>query len=120
VYFGARVSALARDSIIRPALVFVLLASALKLLGVATSTLGAILLVLVVTAVPLWGAVDATTRRQSAWERAGRSRTFWVALQGIGAPFGVGLLGSIAYFAGVRRQVVAAAVVAEEAGAVAG
>ncbi|MCU1353238.1 MAG: hypothetical protein JWM05_2447 [Acidimicrobiales bacterium] len=40
VYLGARLSAKAPDSIIRPALMFVLLASALKLLGVATVVLG--------------------------------------------------------------------------------
>ena len=40
VYLGARVSARAPDYVVRPALVFVLVASALKLLGMATTTLG--------------------------------------------------------------------------------
>ena len=45
--------------------------------------------ILALTALPLWGAIDATIRRQDDWTGAGRSRTFWVSLQGIGAPFGV-------------------------------
>jgi uncharacterized membrane protein YfcA len=109
VYIGARVSSRARDGIVRPALVLVLLASALKLLGVATRPLGFMLLVLTVTAIPLWGAIDATTRSDAAWQRTGRSRTRWVAVQGIGAPFGVGLVAAIAYFSRIRSQVTAEA-----------
>jgi hypothetical protein len=67
------------------------------------------LLVLTVTAIPLWGAIDATTRSYAAWEGTGRSRTRWVAIQGIGAPFGVGLVAAIAYFSRIRSQVVAEA-----------
>src|SRR5204862_2102017 len=40
VYIGARMSSKAPDGVIRPALVFVLLASALKLLNVPTGLLG--------------------------------------------------------------------------------
>ena len=105
VYIGARVSSRARDSIIRPALVFVLMASALKLLGLGTSTLGFVLLVVAVTAVPLLGAIDATTRSTDDWRRAGLNRTRWVALQGIGAPFGIGLIAAATYFARVRPKV---------------
>ena len=43
VYLGARVSARANDSVIRPILVTVLAASALKLLGVPTAVVGALL-----------------------------------------------------------------------------
>ena len=106
VYIGARVSSRASDGIVRPALVFVLLASALKLLGMDTSMLGFTLAALVVTAFPLWGAVDATLRRHAAWQQSGRSRTRWVTLQGVGAPFGIGFVASIAYFATVRRQLI--------------
>jgi uncharacterized membrane protein YfcA len=109
VYLGARVSSKAPDGIVRPALIFVLLASALKLLGVSTPTLGWTLGILAVTALPLWGAIDATLRRHADWEKAGRSRTFWVGLQGIGAPFGVGFVASIAYALRVRGEVVRAA-----------
>jgi len=44
VYFGARVSARANDAVIRPVLVTVLVASALKLLGVPTTLVGVFLL----------------------------------------------------------------------------
>jgi uncharacterized protein len=108
VYIGARVSSKARDGLVRPALVLVLLASALKLLGVQTTTLGYTLAILTLTALPLWGAIDATIRRQADWERAGRNRTFWVSLQGIGAPFGVGAIGFIVYFAKIRGEVLRA------------
>src|SRR6202022_2652353 len=69
VYLGARVSSKARDGLVRPALVLVLLASALKLLGVETTTLGYTLAIVALTALPLWGAIDATIRRQADWER---------------------------------------------------
>src|SRR6266516_680946 len=59
VYLGARVSSRTRDSVIRPALVVVLVASALKLLSVPTEVLGITLLGVVLIALPLWGAMDA-------------------------------------------------------------
>ena len=52
VYIGARVSARAPDRIIRPALVFVLLASALKLLNMPTTALGITLAVAAVVGLP--------------------------------------------------------------------
>ncbi|HZQ87915.1 MAG TPA: sulfite exporter TauE/SafE family protein [Acidimicrobiales bacterium] len=52
VYVGARVSARAPDRIIRPALVFVLLASALKLLNTPTTALGITLGVAAVVGLP--------------------------------------------------------------------
>jgi uncharacterized membrane protein YfcA len=111
VYLGARISSKAKDGLVRPALIFVLLASALKLLGLDTATLGYTLAVLVFTALPLWGAIDATIRRHSAWEAAGRNRTFWVGLQSIGAPFGIGFLASIVYAAKIRGEVMRAGLV---------
>lgn len=52
VYIGARVSAKAPDKVIRPALVFVLLASALKLLNEPTTALGVTLAVAAVIGLP--------------------------------------------------------------------
>lgn len=110
VYLGARSSAHAPDGIVRPVLVSVLVASALALLIPNNPTrLAWAFAVVAITAVPLWGAVDATLRPSADWQEAGHSRTRWVALQGIGAPFGVGLVFSMLYFFDVRRDVAAAA-----------
>jgi len=98
VYLGARVSSRAPDAVIRPTLVVILLASALKLLGLETTTLLWTLLILGLVAVPLWGASDASLRPYWQWTATGRRRTTWVAGQSIGAPFGVGFAISLAYF----------------------
>lgn len=105
-YIGARLSSRAPDHVVRPILVAVLLASALALLLRNDSrALGWAILIVAFTAIPLWGAVDATLRPVASWERAGYSRTRWVAAQGVGAPFGIGLVAAAAYFAKVRREV---------------
>ena len=110
VYLGARSSAFAPDWVVRPVLVSVLLASAMALLIPDNPTrLAWAFAVVAVTAVPLWGAVDATLRPSAHWQAAGHSRTRWVALQGIGAPFGIGLVASLLYFFDIRRQVSTAA-----------
>jgi hypothetical protein len=108
VYFGARVSSRAPDSIIRPALIVILLGSALKLLGLGTSSVLWTIVVAVVVAVPLWGATDAAVRAAGEWGRAGYRRTVWVVAQSVGAPFGVGLAISIVYFWRVRPALKAA------------
>jgi hypothetical protein len=106
VYLGARSSAYAPDSIVRPVLVSILVASALALLIPDNpSRLAWAFAIVAVTAIPLWGAVDATLRPLADWEAVGHSRTRWVALQGIGAPFLIGLAASLLYFFDIRRQV---------------
>src|SRR5207248_8797771 len=93
VYFGARSSALAPDGIVRPVLVSVLVASALALLIPDNpQRLAWAFAIVFLTAIPLWGAVDATLRPSADWRAAGLSRSRWLALQGIRAPFGIGLL----------------------------
>ena len=110
VYLGARFSALAPDGIVRPILVSVLVASALALLIPNDYTaLAWALAVVAVTAVPLWGAVDATLRPTSDWIEAGHRRTRWVAALGLTAPFGVGLVVALAYFLRVRHALEVAA-----------
>ena len=113
VYFGARMSSKAPDGLIRPALVFVLLASGLKLVNVPTAALGVALVVFALVALPLWGAIDAANHPDVQWEAAGLSRKTWVKWQAIGAPFVVGFVAAVAYFAKTRRQLEATELVTE-------
>ena len=108
VFVGARLSSKAPDGVIRPALVVVLLASALKLLEMPTATLGLVLAVVALLGLPLWGAVDAAAHPDPIWERAGMQRQRWIRWQAFAAPIGVGFGVAIAYFAMARPQLVAA------------
>jgi uncharacterized membrane protein YfcA len=109
VYVGARLSAIAPDWLIRPALVLVLLASALKLLDVPTVTLGILLVAVVLVGFPVWGALDAARHPESMWQSAELDRSRWIRLQMLMAPIGVGLVLAAVYFAKVRSQLVASA-----------
>ena len=110
VYVGARLSSRAPDAVVRPALVFVLLASALKLLDVPTPETGILLLAFVLVALPVWGVLDAMGRPIHHWAAANLSRARWIALQAAGAPFGVGFGAAVAYFLRVRPRVSTAGV----------
>jgi hypothetical protein len=107
VLIGARLSSRARDGLIRPALVFVLLASGLKLLNMGTTQLGIALAVFTLVALPIWGALDAASHTDEQWERVGSSRARWMGLQALGAPFAVGFGMAIAYFATTRPKLIA-------------
>jgi uncharacterized protein len=109
VYVGARLSAKAPDVIIRPALVFVLLASALKLLDVPTGALGIALLAAILIGLPAWGAVDASLQPAGLWKSAGLNRTSWIRWQVLTAPIGIGFPVALAYFASARRQLMVVA-----------
>jgi uncharacterized membrane protein YfcA len=102
VYVGARLSSKAPDGVIRPALVYVLLASGLKLLGLSTPMLGLALAAFAIVALPVWGAVDALGHPVAQWDAAGLSRRYWVRMQALGAPFVFGFPAAIAYFARTR------------------
>jgi len=114
VYVGARLSSKAPEGIIRPALVFVLLASALKLLDVPTPIVGVVLLAVALVGLPVWGAVDAAAHPQSMWDRAGLSRRGWIRWQAFGAPMGIGFAVAAAYFAKARPQLRPATVSTDE------
>jgi uncharacterized membrane protein YfcA len=107
VYVGARVSTKAPDGLIRPALVFVLLASSLKLLNVPTTALAASLVIFAIVAFPIWGAMDAAAFPEYQWRAAGLSREWWIRVQAFGSPFIVGFAAAIAYFAKARPRLTA-------------
>jgi hypothetical protein len=113
VWVGARLSSKAPDGVIRPILVFVLTASALKLLGVPNSTLGIVLLTGSLIALPVWGAIDASMHTERRWSDAGLSRAAWVRRQAWLAPIGVGFAFAVAYFARIRPQLTAPAAAVE-------
>jgi uncharacterized membrane protein YfcA len=110
VYVGARLSSRAPDGVIRPALVVVLLASAIKLLDAPNGLLGAILLAVIVVGLPLWGAVDGAAHPEDLWEAAGLRRDGWLRWQALGAPFLLGFPVGVAYFAKARPKLVAATI----------
>ena len=112
VYLGARLSSRANDAVIRPALVLVLVASGLKLLGVDNLQLGLLVLALVLLAVPVWGALDATMHPEPAWASAPVGRRMAVGVQLVGAPLGLGFVAALAYFGLVRPRLAAATQVA--------
>ena len=112
VYLGARLSSRAPDAVIRPALVFVLLASGLKLLNMGTPQLAITLTVFAMVGLPAWGVIDAVNRPDHLWRLAGLRKQTWVLLQAVGAPFGVGFGAAIAYFTGARRKLATAAALA--------
>jgi uncharacterized protein len=111
VYAGARMSSHAPDGVIRPALVFVLLASALKLLNMPTDLMGLTLVVFALIAFPVWGAVDAAAHPPAQWEGANLDRRAWIRWQAWLAPVGIGFGVAVAYFWRTRRQLEAVGVV---------
>jgi hypothetical protein len=104
VYLGAKVSSRAPDAIIRPALVVILLASALKLLDFSNGALAGSLLIVVLVGAPLWGATDASLRSREQWEASGCRRTTWVTAQSVAAPFLIGFPFAVMYAFVVRPR----------------
>ena len=106
VYVGARVSSRAPDAIIRPALVVILMASALKLLDFTNVALGVSVLLIVLVGAPLWGATDASLQSDGLWADSGHRRTTWVTAQAVVAPFLVGFPLALYYVVVVRRRLI--------------
>jgi uncharacterized membrane protein YfcA len=85
VYVGARVSSRAPQGLIRRALVLVLVASGLKLIGLSTQTTGLLLLAGVVLAPLAWAYARRRNGVPRRWrlelrDPSGRRRLFWEAL----------------------------------------
>jgi hypothetical protein len=108
-FIGARVSSRAPDAVVRPVLVALLVSSGLALLITSYVGLAWALGTVALVGFALWGAVDATLHLSEDWQEAGHDRTTWVALMGIGAPVGIGLVSGAVYAVKVRPRVVAAA-----------
>lgn len=55
----------------------------------------------------IWGIVDAASRPEWAWQRAGQSKVLWILLQAFGGLFfaGIGLIMTIVYLLAIRRRV---------------
>jgi uncharacterized protein len=102
VWLGARLSARAPDGVIRPFLVFVLVASGLKLLGLPTNLLGIVMLLGALVGIAVWGAFDAAQHPRVQWEAIGHPKRSWVQRQLYLAPVGVGAAYAVAYFARIR------------------
>ena len=107
-FLGARVSSRTPDAIVRPALVALLTASGLALLITNYTGLAWAIAITAVVGLPLWGAVDATSFTSEQWQEAGLERTTWVALMGIGAPLGTGLVAAVVYALRLRPRVLRA------------
>ncbi len=106
VYLGAKLSSRANDVVIRPSLALVLVASGLKLLGVDNLQLGLLMLALVLLAVPVWGALDATLHPEPAWAGAPVGRRMAIGVQLVGAPLGLGFVAALAYFGLLRPRLI--------------
>jgi uncharacterized membrane protein YfcA len=104
-FIGARASSRAPDGVVRPVLVVFLAASGLALIITSYTGLAWALGITALVGLALWGAVDATLHLSEDWQEAGLDRTTWVALMGIGAPLGVGLVATLVYIARVRPRV---------------
>ena len=119
VYIGSRLSASAPDLALRPILVFVLVASAMKLLNFSNTALVIGFIAVAATLPPIWGLIDTARWKPQDWARAGQSKARWVWLQGIGTFIvGIGLAASLAYFVKARPRLAAAAAEEEEGSAV--
>jgi hypothetical protein len=70
-----------------------------------------IVLFLLVPAIAIWVAIDASSKPEWAFERAGQNKTLWIVLPLVGIFLcGIVTIGvAIVWFASVRPKVVAAA-----------
>jgi uncharacterized protein len=108
VIAGSWLSSRASNLVLRPILAFVLMASALKLLGVGATPLAITMGIVALVGFPLWAFIDGYGRPAAAWSAAGHRRGRVLALVGAGAPVVVGFVTAAVYFARLRPRIVRA------------
>jgi uncharacterized protein len=115
VIIGAWLSSRASNTLLRPILAFVLMASALKLLGEATDPLAITMGIVVAVGLPVWALIDGASRPDEAWVAAGYQRRKVLSLIGWGIPVLVGFVTAAVYFARLRPRIVRASLEQGEA-----
>ncbi|HEY2442393.1 MAG TPA: sulfite exporter TauE/SafE family protein [Streptosporangiaceae bacterium] len=109
VLIGAWLSSRASNIALRPIVAFVLLATALKLLGLGTTELAVTMGIVAMITLPLWAFIDARVRPADAWGAAGYSRQQVLTLLTVGIPVGVGFVTALVYFNRLRPGLIRAA-----------
>jgi uncharacterized membrane protein YfcA len=108
VLAGSWLSSRASNILLRPILAFVLLASALKLLGLSAAALAITMGIVALVGLPAWAFTDGYARPAAAWHAAGCRRRRTLALVSLGVPVGVGFVTSAVYFGRQRPRIVRA------------
>jgi uncharacterized membrane protein YfcA len=106
VLAGSWLSSRASNFLLRPILSFVLIASALKLLGLSATDLAITMGIVALVGLPLWAFIDGRVHSDAAWTAAGFRRRQTLTLVGAGAPVGVGFVTAALYFGRVRPRIV--------------
>jgi uncharacterized protein len=108
VIIGSVVSARGTNFLLRPVLAVVLLATALKMLGVGNVPLAITVAVVLAVGLPLWAFLDGNAHPERAWRAAGHRKRPVLAAVSLGTPVGVGLVSAVIYFARLRPRLVRA------------
>ncbi len=88
VIAGSWLSSRASNLLLRPILAFVLMASALKLLGLSATPLAITMGIVALVGLPLWAFIDGYARPAAAWAAAGHRRRRTLALVSLGTRSG--------------------------------
>jgi hypothetical protein len=105
VLIGSWLAARASNVLLRPLLAFVLVASALKLFGIAPVTLGVTMALVALVGLPAWAFIDARSHPAAGWSESGYQRGKLLTLLSVGAPVGVGLVTGVLYFSRIRPRI---------------
>jgi uncharacterized membrane protein YfcA len=112
VLAGSWLSSRSSNILLRPILSFVLIASALKLLGLSATNLAITMGIVALVGLPLWAFIDGRAHPEAAWAAAGLRRRQTLTLVGAGAPVGVGFVTAAVYFGRLRPRIVRASAAA--------